>query len=117
MASKPITRTEMVDIVPIIKSILEKQKTPILSKDLESITKSIIEFTNIDYKLSPDRLRVVINYLRRQMILPVISSTRGYHISSGEEESLDMAASLELRAKSILAAAKGLRGIYQINQK
>jgi hypothetical protein len=116
MASKPITHLEMVDIVPIIKSILEKQRTPMLSKDLESVAKRIIEFNNIDYKLSSDRLRIVINYLRRQMILPIISSSRGYHISSGEEESLDMAASLELRAKSILAAARGLRGIYQTNQ-
>jgi len=116
MASKPITRIEMVDIAPIIKSILEKQKTPILSPDLESIAKRVIEFTNIDYRLTPDRLRVVINYLRRDMILPIISSSRGYHISSGEEESLLMAASLELRAKSILAAARGLRGIYQTNK-
>ena len=116
MASKPITRTEIVDIVPIIKSILEKQKTPIQSPDLELIVKRIIEFKDIDYTLTPDRLRVCINYLRREMILPIISSKRGYHMSSGEEESLLMAHSLELRAKSIMAAAKGLRGIYQTNK-
>ena len=116
MASKPITRIEIIDIVPIIKSILEKQKTPLLSSDLESIAKSIIEQNNIDYRLTPDRVRIIINYLRRKMILPVISSTRGYHMSSGEEESLVMAASLELRAKSILAAATGLRAMYQTNR-
>lgn len=109
MASKPITRTELVDILPIVKSILQKQKTPILSKDLEMITKHIIDIKDIDYKLTSNRLRTIINYLRSKEILAVISTNNGYYNGTTKLEIETMAASLEMRAKSIMSAAKGLK--------
>jgi hypothetical protein len=109
MATKPITRTELVDVLPIVKSILQKQKTPILSRDLEMITKHILDIKNIDYRLCSDRLRVIINYLRAKEILPIISSSRGYHVNYKKLEMVVMAESLEMRAKSIMSAARGLK--------
>lgn len=59
------------------------------------------------------KLRKLINFIRMNGLLPVMSSSDGYYISRDPVDILQMAASLESRCYAINEAAKGLRNLAQ----
>lgn len=90
-------------IAPILKS--KTKENPVLAKQ-------IIDGCNTAWNLSPKltdvRLRKIINYYRVESILPVISTSKGYHVSYDEQEINDMMSSLCQRGNSIIQASFGL---------
>jgi hypothetical protein len=68
-------------------------------------------------KFSERRLRKIINYYRVQGILPIISTSKGYHTSYEVEDIQHMITSLSQRANSILEACYGLQRIIEKQKK
>lgn len=96
-------------LMPIItKVFLRTNKIkPIYSKEL---VKGIIERRdklNIK-RFSEARLRKIVNYMRVNAILPIISTSNGYYLSYEPEDILMMIKSLMARANAIYAAADGM---------
>jgi hypothetical protein len=83
-------------------------------KELNLIVDKIKDM-NIDIsRVSGIRLRKMINYMRCNSLLPIISNSKGYYVSYNIEDIGEMIVSLTWRAEAIEAAATGLREI--INQ-
>jgi len=68
-------------------------------------------------KFSERGLRKIINYYRVQGILPIISTSKGYHVSYEVEDIQHMITSLSQRASSILEACYGLQRIIEKQNK
>lgn len=65
------------------------------------------------------RLRKIINYIRDNGLAPLLSNSNGYWYDADPSAIILIAISMESRANSIRAAAKGLRNLAQeiINEK
>jgi len=59
------------------------------------------------------KLRKLINFIRTNGLLPIMSGDDGYWVSNNIEDIINMAVSLENRCRSINEAAKGLRNLAQ----
>jgi hypothetical protein len=95
-------------IIPLInKTLLSTNKSnPIFAKDLVRMVNDEVDTYDVfnEYKL-----RICINYIRKNKILPIMSGIKGYWVSYDVDQMLVNAESLENRAKSILEAADGIR--------
>lgn len=121
---KPQLRTLTTDeklLLPYLeKALLRTNKTKPkfndeLADDLNRVVERIKE-TGIDMpKINGARLRKMINYMRCNSQLPIISTSKGYYVSYDVEEIGAMIISLSQRAEAIEAAANGLR--YILAQK
>jgi len=60
-------------------------------------------------KLSGSRLRKLCNFIRRNGMIPLIGTSRGYYVSNDKEEIAKQITSLEERAAGILTGANGLK--------
>lgn len=92
------------------------------SKDNPVTANEIVSGVNKNMKLtqkfSDRRLRKIINHYRVNAILPIISTSKGYHVSYDENEIEGMVISLTQRAKSILEGCFGMQRILnEINNK
>jgi hypothetical protein len=83
-------------------------ENPVLSKD---IVKGCNEAWSLKPKLTDVRLRKMINYLRSEAILPIISTSKGYYVSYNVEDIEITAKSLNQRLNSIAQAIIGLQKI------
>lgn len=63
---------------------------------------------NTGIKLSQERLRKFVNYLRATSTLPIIATPKGYYLANNKEDLLKQIKSLQERALSIAGAADGL---------
>lgn len=59
-------------------------------------------------KISEVRLRKLVNYIRTNSIAPVIATSKGYYMSTDNNEIRVQIESLKQRARSILSCANGL---------
>lgn len=122
---KPQLRTLTTDeklLLPYLeKALLRTNKTKPkfndeLTEELNRVVERIKEETSIDIvKINGARLRKMINYMRCNSTLPIISTSKGYYVSYDIEEIGAMILSLTMRADAIEAAANGLR--YIVAQK
>lgn len=64
---------------------------------------------NPGHRLTPVRLRKLVNYIRVNGILPLIATSKGYYVSYDKAEIRSQITSLEQRAASIENCAHGLR--------
>lgn len=111
---REVTLDELNFEVPIVcHTLIERKGFPIYAGELVKIINDWWASQEIDKSTSQMRLRVMINYLRRNEVLPIMSGNQGYWISYKKEEVIAMAESLELRARSIQFAANGLRNLAQ----
>ncbi len=106
--AKPLSSEELKVIIPIVKEVLLSQKGYLYSTDLKHFVQTEIDKKFIPYRLAETRLRQMINYLRSNTILPIISDRRGYRVSNDKEDIIRVYLSLKERAESIMAAANGL---------
>jgi hypothetical protein len=67
--------------------------------------------------LKEPRLRACVNYIRRNSILPIIASSKGYYSSHKIEDMELQIKSLTERANSILSCASGLQKIVDTQRK
>ena len=70
---------------------------------------------NINGRMTDIKLRKCINHIRKHSLLPIISNSKGYYMSSDVQVISNMITSLESRCESIKQAADGLRLI--LNKK
>jgi len=114
--NKPLTEEEKNMIPKLIKVLLKTGPRKKIYSDqlIRGINERLVEF-GLTNKFSGVRLRKVINFMRSEGILPVLSSRRGYYVSYDEEELLQNIKSLRERASSIIVAADGLE--YILKQK
>jgi hypothetical protein len=120
---KPQTRTLTSDeklLLPHLEKLLlrtNKTKPKFndeLTDDLNKVVERIKEETSIEIvKINGARLRKMINHMRCNSTLPIISTSKGYYVSYDIEEIGAMILSLTMRADAIEAAAEGLRYIVQ----
>ena len=97
-------------ILPDVIEVLKNQKKPITSKKLlENINQGK------NYTLNDVRFRKMVNYIRSNSILPIISTHRGYFVSYDEKELSDQIKSLYQRSNSIQDSAFGLNKILKEN--
>ena len=95
-------------IIPILSKILlsTNKSQPIWARDLVKIVNDKVDTYDVfnEYKL-----RMCINHIRKNKILPIMSGVKGYWVSYDVDQMLINAESLEGRAASILEAATGIR--------
>ena len=117
----PLTTDEKILLPYLEKFLLRTNKTKPkfndeLTEELNRVVERIKEETSIDIvKVNGIRLRKMINHMRCNSILPIISTSKGYYVSYELEDIGEMIISLNQRAESIEAAASGLR--YIVAQK
>ena len=117
---RTLTTDEKLLLPYLEKALLRTNKTKPkfndeLTDDLNRVVERIKE-TGIDMpKINGARLRKMINYMRCNSSLPIISTSKGYYVSYDVEEIGAMITSLSQRAEAIEAAANGLR--YIVAQK
>ena len=98
----------------------EKRLLPLLLKGFSTKTKAnpvkapvIVERINaarlVSFKFSEVRLRKLCNYIRKNGLLPLIATSKGYYVSYDPEEISREVESLLERAQSIAVSAQGLR--------
>lgn len=70
------------------------------------------EMKSKGYKINEERLRKIINYIRRHGLLFIVGTNAGYYSTNNKKEMLEEIKSMEQRASAIQAAADGLRRIF-----
>lgn len=110
--TRPLTDKEM-KLIPFIINGFERytKDNPIKSHIVVAQLNLFIERTNRCEelpKLTGARLRKIVNYLRRNALLPLIATSRGYYVSNDRAEIQAEIESLKQRAEAILLPAKGL---------
>lgn len=106
---KKITAEEKA-YIPLIEMVLKNtsRQSAIRSYDLLYMINDLRYKHEIKEPLTDVRLRKVINYIRTNAMLPIISTSSGYFLSDDPADFYLMIESLRLRAASINAAANGL---------
>lgn len=104
----PLTDAELELVAPIVAGLARRtEENPIKGAE---ICAAINAKYQLKFKFEESRLRKIVNHIRREGILPVMATSRGYHTAQTVEEVRSQIASLTDRAAGILAAADGLRG-------
>lgn len=109
---KKITPIERNIIIPFIINLLEKtshNKQLFAQEIVDEINGEMFVFNKKQYKLHQTTLRKIMNHIRINSILPVISGNKGYYVSYDKQDVYNMIESLESRAGSIQSSANGLK--------
>jgi len=111
-----LTDDERDKMIPILIRLLKAKSSSDRPIKADTIMKWFNENkhkTQMTKAVCPANLRKAINYIRTTGIAPVMSGSNGYYITDDPKEIYKIAISLEQRAESINAAAKGLRDLAQ----
>lgn len=117
---KPLTHEEKLLLPHLEKILLSANKLrPILNDDiLYELNKVVSKLKDEGHDIKPvssSRLRKMINNMRVNSTLPIISNSKGYFVSYDNADIAEMIVSLKWRSAAILEAAYGLQ--YIIKQK
>lgn len=117
---KPLTHEEKLLLPHLEKILLSANKLrPILNDDiLYELNKIVSKLKDEGHDIKPvssSRLRKMINNMRVNSTLPIISNSKGYFVSYDNADIAEMIVSLKWRSAAILEAANGLQ--YIIKQK
>ena len=113
---KELTHDEKILILPklilLLRTKTDKDNPYLASRIVDSINyyKEKIGFT---CTFSESRLRKITNYIRDNGLAPILSNSNGYWYDKDPLTIVQIAISMESRADSIRAAAKGLRRVAQ----
>lgn len=115
---KPLLDKMNSDDINILVPLLVKMFVNKTSKDNVLSTRKITTFFT-DKKqtigftgaFTTQRLQKLVNYIRVNSILPVISSNNGYYYSEDKQDIMEMIMNFEGRINAMKAAADGLRYI------
>ena len=113
-----MTSEDIEIIVPIIIKMFKLKS----NKDTILKTKNIVTFINTKKKIlgfktafNSQRLQKVVNYIRTNSLLPIISTSTGYYYSFDRQDILEMILNFESRIEAMVLAKEGLR--YIITQE
>jgi len=105
-------------VILLLRTKTDKDNPYLAPKIIDSINyyKERIGFT---CTFSESRLRKITNYIRDNGLAPILANSNGYWYDTDPSSIILTAISMESRANSIRAAAKGLRNLAQeiINEK
>jgi hypothetical protein len=94
-------------VVPIIRHLFQSHIGKERAVKAPEFCKKITQ--TISWSFSEVRLRKVINYLRKNALLPIIGTSQGYYLSYSNTELDKEIKSLLERANAIIECAKGLQ--------
>lgn len=97
-------------LLPMLIEAFKKytKAKPIKAPDIVIGINAYCKKNTINYTASEVRLRKMVNYIRTNGLLPLISTSNGYYTSNDKKEIELQIESLSQRASSIMQAAKGL---------
>jgi carbamoylphosphate synthase small subunit len=106
--TEELTNDELKLVQPLINGLKTKTsdnpvKAPFIVKGMNAYAEK-----HGLIKISEVRLRKLVNYIRSNGIAPVIATSKGYYMSTDQEEIKLQIESLKQRARSILSCANGL---------
>lgn len=106
---RKLNNEEVVIIPDLVKILLKSNREkPILCSQITTWLINNKDYYNLNYKPNSSHIRKLINFIRSESILPVMSFNRGYYVSYKTEDIENMVKSLRERAQAISAAADGL---------
>ena len=99
--------------IPMIIKILQRtsEESPLLSDRIILFMNNKQTEIGMKNKMNPPRLRKIVNYIRTNGIIPVISGSNGYYVSYDQEVIDNMVLSLESRIIAMQHAVVGLQNI------
>ncbi len=106
--SKPLSRDEIIYVIPLLKEIFKNLQSPIFAPELKLRLQQRCDEEKISYRVAESRMRQMINFLRSNTILPIIGDRNGYYLAKDNVQIMAQATSLKERAASINAAASGM---------
>ena len=108
--TEELTEKEMKEILPLIVCGL---KNKIGEKNQISSTEIISKMKERNYKISPARLRKMINYIRtNNLIFNLVASSKGYYIANTPSECRSFIESLDQRINAIITVRDTMK--YQL---
>jgi|WetSurMetagenome_2_1015567.scaffolds.fasta_scaffold127865_2 hypothetical protein len=111
--SKPLTQEdqELIDRLIQLISLRTDDLHPIKGAEIVSFFNRKIRDGKLlcSKPLTEQKLRKITNYIRLNGLLPIMSSSKGYYLSTNPIEIMKMVESLESRCIAIQQAADGLR--------
>jgi hypothetical protein len=113
---KALTKEEQDIFLPkLIKLLLRtnKNKTLMATDIVKIINEQKGNWGDNLPAFQQSRLRKLINHIRINELLPIISGYTGYYVSYKKIDILEFVVSQEQRAESIIAAAEGMKKICQ----
>lgn len=109
--TEDLTTQELNDIVPLLVRAFEKRtkENPVKAPFIVGSMNVYLKANGYDYKFSEVKLRKLVNYIRSNSILPIISTSKGYYVSYDKTEVTNQVESLSQRARQIFRSAGGLK--------
>lgn len=101
-----------IKIVPyLVKGLQSKTaENPIKAPAIVKAMNEFLKDQNINIKMTEPMLRKCIGHIRRENILPIIGTSKGYFVSYDKTKIMEQIKSLNERAESMIATAKALKG-------
>lgn len=108
--TEDITEAEKSLVPFFVKGFATKTKeNPIKAPEIVKLLNEFLKKQGIDApKITPERLRKIVNYIRVNSLLPLIATSKGYYVSEDQDEIIKQIQSLKERAAAIVGAANGL---------
>lgn len=97
-------------LVPVIVEGFKARtdKNPIKAPEIIKTMNVYLVKKNIKLKMTGPRLRKFCNYIRRNSIIPLIATSKGYYVSYEKDIVMSQIESLNQRASSIESCARGM---------
>jgi predicted ATP-dependent protease len=100
----------------IIRGLSKRNKhNPLKSDEVVKIINNNKDKYKLKTKFTNVRLRKCCNYIRKNGLLPLIATSKGYYVSMDKNEISKQIESLEQRASAILRSANGLKEFLNAN--
>lgn len=101
--------------VEVVKTGTEHE--PLKAVSLVQRINAHLHDRGIAYRMTDERFRKFVNYVRSHAILPLIATSHGYFVSYDPEVIRAQMKSLRERAGGILAAREGLGNFIHVNSE
>jgi hypothetical protein len=114
--TEELSDEELFLVEVIIRGLSKRNKhNPLKSDEIVAIINKNKEKYKLKTKFTNVRLRKCCNYIRKNGLLPLIATSKGYYVSTDKNEINKQIESLEQRASAILRSANGLKEFLNIN--
>lgn len=107
--TQPLTERELKILPWLIKGLSNRSKSnPIMSGGIVEGMNILLLKHGMKASFSDVKLRKMTNHIRRNGLLPLIATSRGYYCSTEPQEVRSQIDSLNERARSLMECAKGM---------
>ena len=107
--TEQLSQDELRLVAPICRGLeLRAKSNPIKGSEIVKAMNVYVSNNGIKGNFTDARLRKIIGHIRREGLLPVIATSKGYYVSRDKSEIRQQIEGLIERANAIRAAANGL---------